>query len=208
MIKKYKKSTFFAFDELLTFLLSEVHFPVSMNYFDALFSPIQKQVPRFGENQRILFEGIPGVTNIQIGFYPVKIIKRLFENYWPDEYELEFEPLIKNEKQKYQLNSKMTYSVQVLGGCFSQFWDKAVPLIEAKFGTDQQKWPPLMNFGRVIRNSFSHGNKIFFLNSKAASVTWKNLVYSPSENGRVVLFQDMGIADFIILFEEICVALI
>ena len=203
MKKVFNRSTFLAYDELLTFLLSEVHFPVSMNYFDALFANPPHAIPRFGEHQRILFEGMQGVCDIQIGFYPLSCIHKLFKNEWPETFELEYEPLQANEMKKYSLESEMTYTIQVLGGCFTQFWDKVVPIAETKFGSDLSKWPPILNFARVIRNSFAHGNRIHFQNPAAAAVHWKSIQYAPTDNGQIVLYNDMGLADFIVLFEEV-----
>ena len=54
MKKTFSRNDFLGYDELLTFLLSEVHFPVSMSYFDALFADRPREIPRFGEDQRIL----------------------------------------------------------------------------------------------------------------------------------------------------------
>ena len=203
MRKTFNRSTFLAFDELLTFLLSEVHFPVSMNYFDALFANPPHPIPRFGENQRILFEGAQGVCDAQIGFYPLNCIRKLFKNEWPETFELEYERLQTNETKKYALETEMTYTIQVLGGCFTQFWDKVVPIAETKFGGDISRYPPILNFARVIRNSFSHGNRIHFQNPLASSVHWKSIQYAPTDNGKVVLFHDMALADFIVLFDEV-----
>ncbi len=207
MKKTFSRDTFLAYDEMLTFLLSEVHFPVSMNYFDALFADPPHPVPRFGEHQRILLEGIPGVCDVQIGFYPLDCIRELFKNEWPTTFELEYELLQQNEKKKYSLDSTMTYTIEVLGGCFTQFWDKVAPLAEAKHGTDLSKWPAVLNFARVVRNSFAHGNRIHFQNPNANPVFWRSIQYAPSDNGRIVLFNDMGLADFVVLFEEVADAL-
>jgi hypothetical protein len=207
MKKAFNRSSFLAYDELLTLLLSEVHFPTSMNYFDALFADPPHPIPRFGEHQRILFEGIKGVCDIQIGFYPLGCIRKLFKNEWPETFELEYEPLQQNEKKKYSLEAGMTYSIQVLGGSFTQFWDKLVPVAEAKYGGDVTKWPAVLNFARVVRNSFAHGNRIHFQNPNAAPVSWRSIRYAPTDNGRAVLYNDMGLADFIVLFEEVSLAL-
>ena len=203
MRKTFSASSFLGYDPLLTLLLSEVHFPVSMNYFDALFATPPHPIPRFGEHQRVLFEGMAGVCDVQIGFYPLPCIRRLFRNEWPSAFELEYEPLQRNEKKKYSLEAGMTYSVQVLGGCFTQFWDKASHIAERRFGSDVSRWPASLNFARVMRNSFAHGNRIHFVNPNAPPVSWRTIRYCPSDNGRVVLYMDMALADFIVLIEDV-----
>jgi len=58
------------------------------------------------------------------------------------------------------------------------------------------------NFGRIVRNAFVHGGKIDFKNKRAKPVSWRNLSYSPADNGRQIIFQDLTAVEIIILMED------
>lgn len=65
-----------------------------------------------------------------------------------------------------------------------------------------EHWPPIWSFGRVVRNAMSHGGKIVFKNQKASAVRWRDLIYSPEDNGRLVLHGDLWPGDIFYLLAE------
>jgi hypothetical protein len=70
-----------------------------------------------------------------------------------------------------------------------------------KLGKNAQKWPPVWNFGRVVRNALSHNGSIHFENMNAKPVTWHNLSFDPTHNGRAI-FDDIDPVDLILLMAE------
>jgi hypothetical protein len=86
---------------------------------------------------------------------------------------------------------------------FVHYYESVVRGIESKHGRAQAGWPPVLNFGRVVRNAFTH-RVVNFANPKAAAVTWRGITYSPADNGtnRGVLYKDLMPADLVLLMEE------
>lgn len=92
--------------------------------------------------------------------------------------------------------------VHVVAALFGDFFEAHTDWLKSNFGGDPYQWPSIWNFGRVVRNSCAHGGMIYFDNKKADPVKWHNLEYSPSDNGRPVIFNDMAVGDFISLMFE------
>ena len=59
-------------------------------------------------------------------------------------------------------------------------------------------WHPTLNFCRVVRNAAAHGS-INFRNPSAPSVSWRDLTYSPADNGNPVIGTDMQIGEILAL---------
>jgi hypothetical protein len=68
--------------------------------------------------------------------------------------------------------------------------------------TDVRNWSPILNFARVVRNSAAHG-KVKFENPNAQAVSWRNLTYSPQDNGRQLIGADMRLGDVLGLSFEV-----
>jgi len=117
-----------------------------------------------------------------------------------DKIELKFRPRSKPPDPSPISGFKMAI-VQSVGAFFGDFFEAYRDTLESNFGEAPTKWPNVWNFGRVIRNSCAHGGEIYFKpNSKP--VKWHNLQYGPLDNRRPVLFNDMGVGDFIALMFE------
>lgn len=90
-----------------------------------------------------------------------------------------------------------------LGAAFVRYFESKKEEIRARYGQNPQSWPSELNFARVIRNAFAHSGKIFFENTNAPSVEWMGIRYAPSDNGREIIFRDIGLVEPIFLMEEI-----
>lgn len=66
-------------------------------------------------------------------------------------------------------------------------------------------WPPIWNFGRVVRNAMSHGGRIRI--DDRSVVHWRNLTYSDADNGNPIINVDLWPADLFILVKEMEAAL-
>jgi hypothetical protein len=72
-------------------------------------------------------------------------------------------------------------------------FDRYIHSIGSQFG-EVRNWPPILNFARVVRNAAAHG-KVKFDNPNAQAVSWRNLTYSPLDNGRQLIGGDMQLGD-------------
>ena len=86
---------------------------------------------------------------------------------------------------------------------FSLFTERAVEWGKANVGTDYHGWPPVLNFCRVVRNAVVHGGTINISSSSAPKVGWRGLAYSSAEEGRKVIWTDIGVGDFILLLMDL-----
>lgn len=77
----------------------------------------------------------------------------------------------------------------------TNFYERNLPQVKARFGHGSQTWPSVWNFGRVVRNAMSHGGRITFRNLHAPAVRWRTLQYSPADNGRQILHTDLWPGD-------------
>jgi hypothetical protein len=95
----------------------------------------------------------------------------------------------------------------IIQAAFVHYYETLVESIRATHGRSTSAWPAVLNFGRVIRNGFTHGGRIAFDNPRAAPVSWRGLTYGPGDNGRPILYADLMPADIILLMEEMDLAL-
>jgi hypothetical protein len=87
---------------------------------------------------------------------------------------------------------------------YVDFFEKHRLWIRATFGGDPYAWPGLLNFARCLRNFISHtAGHVHFENKNAGPVRWRNLQYSPADEGRKVLAADIDIGDLILLMCEL-----
>lgn len=87
------------------------------------------------------------------------------------------------------------------------YFERSKPQVIQKFG-DVSNWPDVWNFARIVRNSMSHGGKVHFDNPNANPVSWRGLVYAPSNNGRRILHTDIWPGDLFDLITELEQAII
>jgi hypothetical protein len=86
---------------------------------------------------------------------------------------------------------------------FVQFIDPWLDWVRANLTTDYHNWPPLCNFGRVIRNAATHGGTINIESKTAPSVRWYSLQYDHRSRGRAIFGSDISCADLILLMFEV-----
>ena len=205
MNKVYTKAEHSFFDELLSFLISVCCLPVGLNFFRKMLDD-SKTIPPWEKDQGALIKGKSNVTNQQIRFIPHVVFAQLWERKWPDKFELEYQPLDESAStipSPERMRRDLTYTLEMFAGTYVLFWDKIEKSIHTKYSSDTTNWPDAINFARVIRNSFAHGNKIEIRNKNFPTINWKSISVDYSSNGQVVLFDLLGIADIVVLMEEI-----
>jgi hypothetical protein len=75
-------------------------------------------------------------------------------------------------------------SVRLMSAAFAVAADRMVEWVEKNVTTDRHKFPPIINFGRVIRNAIVHGHTVNIRSPKAPTVTWRGLEISDKDFGR------------------------
>ena len=157
----------------------------------------------YSPNQYLALTGNPAVSGIEFHFYPHSLLSTLLNNDWPDllvldEYPINQSPVI------HPLNLTGLQGVHgaMVANAFVKFFEETRSLVETKHSTDAQKWPTVWNLGRVMRNALGHKGVIQFKNQHAQPVTWRKLCYSPSDNGKAVLYHDVTAVELILLMED------
>lgn len=157
----------------------------------------------FAKSENVIFQGHPHAANVQLIFYPAAILQTIAANSWPDQIIYEEEQLPTPPPTKpYKLVTVGRLHALLMQAVFVQFLEGARGEIEQKYGTAPQLWPAPLDFGRIVRNAFSHGGTIDIRNSNASPVSWKGLRYGPADNGRQVAYMDLAAADLIVLMRE------
>lgn len=82
---------------------------------------------------------------------------------------------------------------------FVLFYENHLPWLETNLGPDGARWPPTLDFARVLRNSASHAFKLTFRQSTSRAVEWRGLRYDPTHHGHTAIGKDLSTADLIIL---------
>lgn len=75
-------------------------------------------------------------------------------------------------------------SVRLMSAAFALAADRMVEWVENKITTDRHRFPPHINFGRVIRNAIVHGYTINIKSPSAPAVAWRGLEISNKDYGR------------------------
>lgn len=144
--------------------------------------------------------------DVDLIFHPYELMTILASDGWPTRVEFAEEPRQKSTPKAtgIVLSSAGFISVQSLitQSSFVRYYETLVPLVEAKFTEDRQRWPEVLNFGRIIRNAFVHRGMIHFENARAPSVSWRGLTYGPTDNGRHIMYRDVSQVEIILLMEE------
>ncbi len=151
---------------------------------------VQAYPPSFNVMQTCFSE------DIEIKFEPDQVLGALARNSWPTTAVIDFHPNLAKK-----LNFPHPDGVQRLMGslyahAFMMYFEKSRAAIELKHGK-ASNWPNTLTFARIVRNAFAHGGTINILDG--ASATWRKLSYSPSENGRQVLYNDLTQGDLTLL---------
>ncbi|MBN9368567.1 MAG: hypothetical protein J0H59_16255 [Comamonadaceae bacterium] len=85
---------------------------------------------------------------------------------------------------------------------FTGFWETNLAAIETSHGKRKGgKWPSVLQFAAVVRDTMSHGGTIHMFPSIPPAAHF-GLTYSPADNGRKIIHNDLTCADIIFLMLE------
>ena len=186
------------FDDLVTLLTSLASFATQMDIYK------HGHCEGLNLNRSMAIGGCTIPTDLI--FWPHKVMPTLASKNWPTQLELTEAPLCSGMPKSisFELSSNEIKDVTALAtqGSFIRYYETMISQVEKAFGSDRKNWPPIWNFGRVVRNAFAHGGKITFENPLAANVSWKNITYSPSDNGRQIMYKDIAYVEVVYLMDE------
>lgn len=83
-------------------------------------------------------------------------------------------------------------------GLFAFYSEAGLEWVKRKYSA-YEKWPPIANFVRVVRNAMVHGGTINIDSKTAPAVAWHGVTYDWTKKGRKIGW-DLGYGDFVILF--------
>jgi hypothetical protein len=195
--RTYSRSEHRFFDGLASFLAGIASVGVAFE--------VQAKHPTrpYGPADHLTIEGVKAVSGREFRFYPKDLLDTLAANGWPSDLVIEELQLSTQPPPHAMWLSGLTgVHGSLIASAFIKYFEDYRPSIELKFGKDPYSWPSCWNFARVVRNALSHGGAVNFVNSNAKPVSWTTLTYSPAQNGRPLLYNDMTSVELILLLED------
>ena len=135
-------------------------------------------------------------------FYPYTLLDDIFQLKWPTILSFEEKNVTIPPNAVLNLGALERPLSAFAQSMFVNYFERYRPDIETQYGENTTGWPQDWNFGRVVRNSFAHKGVVYFKNASAPPVQWRGLTYSPADNGRNVMNQDLWPADLIYLMMD------
>jgi hypothetical protein len=86
---------------------------------------------------------------------------------------------------------------------FVEFYENHFPWMKRTLGGGMDKWPDVLNFGRVIRNAASHRGCIHIREPNGLGGNWYHLSYRHADHGKPVIGAELFLGDLVILMCEI-----
>lgn len=140
-------------------------------------------------------------TNI-LRFRPYNLVIDSFENITSDK--IIFRQLSDSEiirpMESFETN-RLLFNQYQIQSYFTNYYELYINEIKEKHGDNHTAWPSVWNFARVVRNSFSHGNKIDIRNSRSV-VAWNNFELSSTDNDKTFFPELFNIGDLFYLTIE------
>lgn len=196
-IREYARNKHRFFDELVSFLAAFGALAVALRSYGG------EPAPALGPKQVIGFQG-SHLSNLSLSYSPGAILTEAAQNRLPTSIQLAEGPRTTIPPgDPTSLTSVSELSISLIGSALVRYYESVVPMVRDKFGSANTNWPPVWNFGRIIRNALvHHGGRINFDNPRAQPVSWRSLTLGPTDNGRQVMFVDIASVEIILLMED------
>ena len=156
---------------------------------------------RHGEKAVIFGKQTSGV---QLSIELADFLDPVSRNQWPEKIIFEEDVLDEPEKAPGTMaTGGMGITWSLMGHCYLTYFEHLSDLIENAEGRDWTRWSKeIWKFGYQTRNAVAHSGEVYFKNPNAPNVNWRNLTYSPQDNGKRI-FDDIGVVEFILLMNEL-----
>ena len=96
---------------------------------------------------------------------------------------------------------------RLIQSVFTDFYETQKCHASQKWRGGLQQWDSIWKFAWLVRNALAHGGKIKWEDHRIPSVSWKTVSYNQQDNGREIIFKEIGEGDLIILIDELDKAL-
>ncbi len=158
----------------------------------------------FDATHLIWLQGMPTITNIEIGFYPLPLVTTFGNNQTPGALDLLMAPLGTNTvPNPTDVNTLIGPTERIIAGLFIGYFERLLPSVEARYGTSSASWPAVWDFARVVRNAFAHGGVVNFTNPRANPVAWRGCTLSPADNGKQLFYRYLAFAEIVQLLTDL-----
>lgn len=196
-LRRYTPDQHRFFDDLITFLGSICGLAIGLR------AHVEGTAGAYEPQHNVILQGRPHVSNREFVFYPHEMMSDLVTNNWPTEVVFEEQGLVSSgESMAVHFRRVKSLHASMIESSFVRYFESLQEEVERRHGSHRRKWPSVWNFGRVVRNAIVHKGRISFENPRAAPVSWKTLTYSPADNGKEVMYQDLTPVEIILLMEE------
>jgi hypothetical protein len=154
-----------------------------------------------------------GNSHLEVEVKPENILTPITQFTWPKSLDLIFEvvinmgsftlPVPRGIKSVNDLNGYQKMQANIIEHAFIAYYEKSLKKINE---VRSKKDHATLAFANAVRNAFSHGGSIHFdvpkASTKNITVSWQNLSYSHSDNGRHLMYNDLSQGDIILLMIE------
>ena len=135
----------------------------------------------------------------ELEFDPSEVLGPISKGVWPCVIHLKFHPGGGRPSANPDPDAVQLLMGSLYEHAFITYFEKNLSQIKAKYG-GKRHWPNVLTFGRIVRNAFAHAGTVDIRDGAAA--TWAGITYSPSENGRRVLYNDLSSGDLTLLMVD------
>lgn len=112
-----------------------------------------------------------------------------------------------NEWDTYDTDGLMGVTKSLYFGVFVMFYERHSDWIEAKWSSDPKKYPEVIRFGWMVRNTAAHNNGILKIHDPSVVCRWHHLSFSSVDSGKELFPKVIGAAEIIILMIEMGIEL-
>ena len=134
-------------------------------------------------------------------FRPYNLVTDSFKNITSDK--IIFRQLSSSEGTRHMESfetNRLLFNQYQIQSYFTNYYELYVNEIKEKFGDNPADWHTVWDFARVVRNSFSHGNKIDIRGSR--NVTCNNYELSSEDNNEIFFPELFNMGDLFYLTIE------
>lgn len=191
-------------DKTYSFFKGAISFIAGVCSINLLIDSYKNQAIPYTDGHFLYFEGRKNVTNKIYYIFPIEIYKYLLENKWPDvltihHKEKTFED---SDEDIESINSFEKVFLSLGQATFTQFWEDIKVKIHSKYGSNQENWKNIFQFGWIIRNALAHNFRVSINNKKIDNITWNGLNFGYSTNG-IDISEQIMFFELIILMKDI-----
>lgn len=168
-------------------------------YLVEIYNSEEKRANIWADDDFAVFAG--AVCGLRLRWTPNKVMSRMAKNSWPDRihFMTASHPVCTIAPQaKFGIAWDLLFSQTQF--MLTSVYEEYKHAIRREYGTKDNDWPSCWKFARMLRETLSHGGRIFIKND--GIYTWRNLSITNKNNGENLLHNYILEADIIVLLHE------